>query len=159
MRGFLTTVAVLLGVLALSGCGSGRQVAFTQHAKVGSLSIPMPAGFRSRTWPRGVVIYDGSGKIPIPCTTNNGCADGVAGYPNRDELVVYETMFHETPPKLGLPLALQSLQRMSARLPEWDGAGSIDRAGIYAVDVWLGPKAPAGDRAAILSALQTVKPR
>jgi hypothetical protein len=158
MRVVLTTVAVLGGVLALSACGSGHRTVFTKVSKVGALSVPTPSGFRSRTWPGGVVISDRSGKIPIPCTTNQGCAVGLAGYPGQDELVVYETSFIEPPPALKLPLTLRNLHQMSDGLTEWDGAGSIGGGGAYAVEVWLGPKASAAHRSAILSALQTIKP-
>jgi hypothetical protein len=157
MRSVLTTVAVLAGVLAISACGSsGHRTVFTKHARVGALSVPTPTGFRARTWPGGVVISDRPGKILIPCTTMDGCPPGLAGHEREDELVVYETGFIETPPALKLPLTLQSLGLTSDRLPEWSGWGVIGR-GAYAVDVWLGPKAPAADRSAILSALQTIK--
>lgn len=159
MRGVLTTVAVLAGVLATSACGSGHRTVFTKFSRVGALSVPTPSGFHSRTWPGGVVISNGSGQILIPCTTNDGCSVGLAaGHPTQDELVVYETSFHELPPTLKLPLTLQNLQQMSDGLTEWNGAGSIGRSGAYSVDLWLGPKAPAADRSAILSALQTIKP-
>jgi hypothetical protein len=158
MRAVVTTVAVLAGVLAVSACGSGSRTAFTKFSRVGALSVPTPPGFRSRTWPGGVVITDRAGAIPVPCTTNDGCAGGVAGFPSQDELVVYETSFHETPPALKLPLTLQNLRQMSDGLTEWDGAGSIGGRGTYAVEVWLGPKAPAAHRSALLSALKSVKP-
>jgi hypothetical protein len=157
MRSVLTTVAVLAGVLAISACGSGHRTAFTQFSRVGALSVPTPPGFRSRTWPGGVVISDRPGEIPIPCTTNDGCDGGLAGYPSQDELVVYKTLFMEPPPALKLPLTLQNLEQMSDGQTEWRGAGSIGGGRVYAVDVWLGPKAPAADRSAILSALQTIK--
>jgi hypothetical protein len=157
MRVVLTTVAVLAGVLALSACGSGQRAAFTKVAKVGALSVPTPPGFRSRTWPGGIVISDRAGRIPIPCTTNDGCTGGLAGYPSQDELVVYRTLFMETPPTLRLPLRLENLQQTSDSLTEWTGGGSIGRTDAYAVGVWLGPKAPMADRSAILSALQAIK--
>jgi hypothetical protein len=158
MRGVLTTVAMLAGVLAISACGSGHRTVFTKVSKVGGLSVPTPPGFHSRTWPGGVAISDRSGEIPIPCTTNDGCPLGLAGHPSQDELVVYETVFQEPAPALKLPLTLQHLEQMSDGLTEWTGAGSIGGRRAYAVDVWLGPKAAAADRSAILSALQGIKP-
>ena len=63
-------------------------------------------------------------------------------------------------PALTVPLTLRSLQQMSDGLTEWTGAGSIGRAaGAYAVELWLGPKASAADRSAILGALQAITPR
>jgi hypothetical protein len=160
MRSVLTTVAVLAGVLALSACGSSHRTAFTNFSRVGALSVPTPAGFHSSRWSDGVVISNRSGQIPIPCTTNDGCPTGIAaGYPTEDELVVYKTAFHETPPVLTLPLTLRGLRQVSDGLTVWGGAGSIAGAGVYSVDVWLGPRAPAADRAAILSALETIKSR
>lgn len=105
------------------------------------------------------MISDRPGEIPLPCTTNDGCPVGLAGHPSQDELVVYETAFLEPPPALKLPLTLQNLEQASDGLTEWNGAGSIAGAdGAYAVGVWLGPKAPAADRSALLSALRTIKP-
>jgi hypothetical protein len=160
MRGILTTVAVLAGVLALSACGSGHRTVFAKFSKVGTLAVPTPAGFHSRAWPEGVVVSNHPGKIPIPCTTNDGCATGIAaGYPREDELVVYKTGYIESPPALKFPLSLQDLVQMSDGLTEWNGWGMVGRRSAYAVAVWLGPKAPAEDRSALLSALQTIKPR
>lgn len=159
MRRVLTAVSVLAGVVALSACGSGHRTVFTKFSRVGTLSVPTPPGFRSRTWAGGVVISNRPGEIPIPCTTMDGCPTGIAaGYPSEDELVVYETGFIETPPALKLPLTLRNLEQMSDGLTEWDGWGTVGGRGAYAVAVWLGPKAPAADRAAILGALQTIKP-
>ncbi len=106
------------------------------------------------------MISDRSGKIVIPCTNMDGCNGVAPGYPSEDELVVYQTAFMETPPALKLPLTLQGLQQMGDGLTQWNGAGRIDAApGAYAVALWLGPKAPAADRSAILGALQAIKPR
>jgi len=160
MRGVLTTVAVLVGVLALSACGNSHRTSFTKFSRLGLLSVPTPTGFHSRTWRHGVVISNRSGEIPIPCTTNDGCPTGIAaGYPSEDELVVYETGSIEPPPALKLPLTLQNLQRASDGLTEWNGWGTVGGRGPYAVAVWLGPKAPAAYRSAILSALQSIQPR
>jgi hypothetical protein len=104
------------------------------------------------------VISDRPGALRIPCTTNDGCAGGLAAAPGEDELVVYETTFMEPSPALTFPLSLENLEQRP-RLTEWDGAGSIAPGGsAYAVNVWLGPKAPAADRSALLAALQTIKP-
>jgi hypothetical protein len=159
MRGLLTAAAALGCVLALSACGSGHRTAFTKFSKVGALLVPTPTGFHARSWPEGVVISNRSGKIPIPCTTMDGCATDIpAGFPSEDELVVYRTAFIETPPALRLPLTLQKLDQVSDGLTEWSTWGMVGRRDAYAVAVWLGPKATAADRSAILSALQTIKP-
>jgi hypothetical protein len=157
MRVVLTTFVVLAGVLAVSACGSGHRTVFTKHSRVGALSVPTPTGFRARRWREGVVISDRAGKILIPCTTNDGCDAGIAGHESEDELVVYKTGFIETPPALKFPLTLQNLGQMSDGLTEWSGWGLVGGRRAYAVDVWLGPKAPAADRSAILSALQAIK--
>jgi hypothetical protein len=158
MRKLLSAVVMLVGVLAVSACGGGRHTVFTKFSRVGPLSIPTPSGFRSRTWADGVVISNGSSEPRIPCTTNDGCA-GLAGHPSQDELVVYRTVYMEPPPALKLPLALQNLRQVNDGRTEWSGGGSIGTAGDYVVDIWLGPKAPAADRSAILSALEAIKSR
>ncbi|HEY2354826.1 MAG TPA: hypothetical protein VGH79_08025 [Gaiellaceae bacterium] len=154
MRNVLTIVPGLAGVLAVSACGSGQHAVFTAVSKVGPLSVPTPSGFHARTWPGGVVISDRAGKIPIPLENQAG----LAGYPRQDELAVYTTLFHERPPTLSLPLTLNSLEQASDGLTEWRGGGSIG-GGQYVVDVWLGKNASAAHRAALLSALRTIKSR
>jgi hypothetical protein len=155
------TVGILVAVvLAASACGSGRHTSFSTFSDVCGLSVPTPSGFHRTFWNDagrgGVTIEDGR----IGPGTGNPVK--WSDDPDRVALAVGGNSGRNpgglaaSPTRLQLPITLDELAQGSGGLPYWSGGGEVggEQCGVA---VWLGPKAPAVDRAAVLDALQATK--
>jgi hypothetical protein len=176
MKG-LTGAAVLVAVLlAASACGSSRHVVFLpQRATVGALAVPTPAGFHhSKLAEGGEHLWTPTDQRP-PITVGGVLVSdypvhgltqlmGVSGIfpPNRVAFRVTKWTWGTgaVVPRLRFPLTLHQLTEGGAS--RWGGkvwAGVfLFRNRLYGVSVWLGGKAPAADRSAVVSALASVVP-
>lgn len=76
--------------------------------------------------------------------------------PTRVTLAVHGPSM--APSKLRFPITLHELEQGSGRISYWEGGGFIGNGARAGVAVWLGPKAPAADRSAVLSVLQAITP-
>ncbi len=150
--------------LAVVGCGSSQHVAFTRWSSVGGLNVPTPARFHEIRWAKGVVTSDLSQQeLRVPKLESGDFGD-LPTYRNGVFLRVSEGAFNrlsmETTPRLPLrlPLNLDKLGGSGAGGQWWSGAfASRACARGCGVTVWIGQKAPAADRAAVLQALAAIK--
>jgi hypothetical protein len=154
------TVVVALVGLAVSGCGSGRHVTFSTVFEACGLSVPMPQGFHRVFWnndgDRAVTIYDGTAGYGNPIQWP---ADS-----NRVLLAVYDVLAtpgRDMPHEFRFPAKLGDLERGSGGITSWSGGGLVGTGNSKrdcGVALWLGSNDSGAHRAAILSALQAIKP-
>jgi hypothetical protein len=141
-------------LLAVTACGSSRhEASFAHWSSVGKLRVPTPAGFHELRSVGQVAITD----LPTGYLRQTSLPTGFT-YPDGVALIVTEAVFHARPPALKLPLSLDELERGSGGYrPFWGGAFVSKACGSCGVYVWIGPKAPAADRAAVVQALTSIK--
>lgn len=167
VRPFWGGIVAVVATLAVVGSGSGQRVAFSRWSSVGRLSVPKPAGFSEVRWAKGVAIGDLSRQeLGVPDLESGR---GFPTYRDGAFLIVREATpvpnpggpsqgpTTPPPPRLRLPLSLGELGAPGYAGHWWSG-GFVSGActGNCDVVVWIGPKAPAADRAALLEALASI---
>jgi hypothetical protein len=139
-------------VLAVVGCGGS---AFRRWSPARGLSVPTPAGFHTYRSVGGVAISDLSRhEVFMPYLESDDEAN-IPSYLNGVVLFVGGASYiPPILPPLRLPIGLDELPKGG-----WGGRGGnfVCAQQVCRVWVWLGPKAPARDRAAVLEALASIK--